>query len=77
MSYVNGQQTKYQAHVVNVKREKKMRVMCLNCNHVCHCPGHGTIGDCPSCNDCKKCNHEGKNITKTGAFWKKIKNWLT
>jgi hypothetical protein len=54
-----------------------MRTVCLNCNHVCHCPGHGTIGDCPSCNDCKSCNHEGKNITKIGAFWKKIKNWLT
>ena len=53
-----------------------MRKMCLNCNHVCNCPGQGTVGNCPSC-DCQKCNHNGKNITKISAFWEKIKNWLT
>jgi hypothetical protein len=52
---------------------------------VCHCPGKGTIGDCPSC-DCNFCNHETQivkeeNMVKKIIEWikwpfKKVKDWL-
>ena len=57
-----------------------MKQLCLHCNHVCHCPGKGTTGECPSCK-CKKCIHdiivlaeEVKPMWK--KLWKKIVDWM-
>jgi len=62
-----------------------MKAICFSCLHVCHCPGKGTIGDCPSC-DCNFCNHETQivkeeNMVKKIIEWikwpfKKVKDWL-
>lgn len=59
-----------------------MKQLCFDCKHVCHCPGKGTTGGCPSCN-CQICNHlelkSYEDIIGESMFkkiWKKIVEWL-